>query len=127
MSDPIEPIRRIGDRLAELAEELGLQLIQFALMPDFERHGHDAITAVFAVPDSIPEPTLDLPDMPELAPIPELDDELAAILNATEEQEKRDLVEEQEKAEREQEDDIAQRLMDLRSRVSRPGKGFLDD
>jgi hypothetical protein len=46
-NNPMEPIRRLGERLQELAAEIGLDLKTFVPVVDFEHeHGH-MIQAVF--------------------------------------------------------------------------------
>lgn len=135
MNDPIEPIKRIGDRLREKAQELGLELVQFTLVPDFTDHGNHFVQAVFMLPDDAQavddEP--EIPDIPALAAIPELDDELAGIMAATAdfEQETERQEEEAIRAARQAEEDEVMaekrdRALALRQKLA-AGKDILDD
>lgn len=140
MSDPVEPIKIIGDRLKEKADALGLEMVQFTLIPDFTGHGNHAIQAVFVLPEgafveeeAAPVVEDELPDIPAFAAIPELDDELAGIMAATADAEE-ELVRAEEESVRAAHDqkeadfmeEARERALKLRQKLSE-GKGPLDD
>lgn len=125
MSDPFEPIIKIGERLGELAAGLGLEMAQFLPVPDFSGHGNHTFQAIFVLPEgAVLQTEEDLPA--ELAPIPELDDELAGMLAATENKEQEDLRELQEAREAEKAEETKARMIAMRDKL-RAGKGPLDD
>lgn len=125
-TDPFEPIIRIGERLAELAAEIGLEMAQFLPVPDFTRHGNHAFQAIFVLPEGavLEGATEELPE--ELQPIPELDDELAGILAATDDHEAESLREAAREREAEKAEEAKKRMLAMRDRL-RSGKGPLDD
>lgn len=46
--DPLDPLVKVGEKLAEVAKELGLELVQFGVAPDMSGHGAHLAQAVFA-------------------------------------------------------------------------------
>lgn len=56
-NDPMEPIRKLGERLADKAKELGLEVVQFAIMPSASEGAPDMAQAVIAIgPDAFKTP-----------------------------------------------------------------------
>jgi hypothetical protein len=47
--DPLEAVRKLGQRLKEEAEKIGLQLELFAPIPDLDGRGSDRVQAIFVV------------------------------------------------------------------------------
>lgn len=103
--DPMEAIKRLGERLRDVTEPIGLDLKQFLPMVDFEHDGH-MIQAVF-----IFNP-----------PVAEADQEQAAFDVQFKELEKQFVTE---KAD-EQVSDTAAKMLALRKRM-KEGKSLLDD
>jgi len=55
--DPFDALRKLGERLAELADGLGLQLHSFSAMPNFDG-GQNYVQCLFVIGD-MPEQTDD--------------------------------------------------------------------
>lgn len=50
MTSPIDPLKLLGQRMAALANELGVDMHQFLVVPDLEGDAHQ-VQVVFVLPD----------------------------------------------------------------------------
>jgi hypothetical protein len=98
-TDPLEPIARLGQRLAEEAKKIGLRLVQFAVLPD--PGGEHVIRTAFVPDESGPVST----------PDPEFDELIRA----------QERMENEEKARKAREE-----LEQFRKNLEEPGGSFLD-
>lgn len=65
MSDPLEPVQKLGEQLKRVAQDLGLELQQFFVIPDMSGGAAHMAQAVFMV------------DAADVLPAPEADSDLA--------------------------------------------------
>lgn len=103
--DPMEAIKRLGERVKETLEPLGLDLKQFFPMVDFEHDAH-MIQAVFLFN----------------APVAAVSEEQAQFDEQFKELEKQFVSEKED----DKNSDAAERMLALRKRL-REGKSLLDD
>jgi hypothetical protein len=97
-TDPLEPLARLGQRLADEARKIGLRLVQFAVLPD--PSGEHVVRTAF-IPDDAP---------PSQSDDPEFD----ALIRAQE------IHEQEEKAKKAREE-----LESFRKNLDEPGGSFL--